>query len=122
MAFSIGVGLVIVCFYGLAGGLAPPLWIPLIFGMMGTNVTLSAYGAELFPTSVRSTASGVRELCKHGGAVTGLALVSVLYGVVGSNWTAIALLCAVGALTPVIVWRFFPETAGRDLEDIAPER
>lgn len=122
MAFSIGVGLVIVCFYGLTGGIAPPLWIPLIFGMMGTNVTLAAYGAELFPTRVRSTASGVRELCKHGGAVTGLALVSLLYGVVGSNWTAIALLCAVGALTPLIVWLFFPETAGRDLDDIAPER
>ena len=122
VAFSLGVTFVIVCFYSLAGGLAPPLWIPLIFGMMGTNVTLSAYGAELFPTGVRSTASGVREVCKHGGAVAGLALVSVLYGVAGSNWIAIAMLCAVAALTPLIVLRFFPETAGRDLEDIAPER
>ena len=51
----------------------PVLWIPLIFGLMGTQVTLGAYGAEMFPTSVRSTASGVREFCKTAGAVTGLA-------------------------------------------------
>jgi hypothetical protein len=88
---------------------------------MGTHVTLAAYGAELFPTGVRSTASGVRELCKQGGAVTGLALVSLLYVAAGSNWTAIALLCAVGALTPLAVLLAFPETAGRRLEAIAPE-
>jgi len=88
---------------------------------MGTQVTLAAYGAEMFPTGMRSTASGMREVCKTGGAVTGLALVSALYGVVGSSWTAIALLCTVGALAPLIVLVFFPETAGRRLEEIAPE-
>src|SRR5262245_46569034 len=55
----------IASFYLLtAGGLAPFVWIPLIFGFMGTQVTLSAYGAEMFPTAVRSTASGVREMCR----------------------------------------------------------
>jgi putative MFS transporter len=119
--FTAGVVLAILAFYALAGAFAPPFWIALIFGLMGTQVTLAAYGAELFPTGVRSTASGVREFCKTGGAVAGLALVSALYGVAGSNWTAIAMLCAVGALAPLVVLFSFPETAGRRLEEIAPE-
>jgi putative MFS transporter len=120
--FTTLVLLAILCFYLIAGVLTPVFWIPLIFGLMGTQVTLGAYGAEMFPTSVRSTASGVRELCKTGGAVGGLALVSLLYAFAGSNWTAIALLCVVGALSPLIVLAFFPETAGRSLEEITPER
>jgi MHS family alpha-ketoglutarate permease-like MFS transporter len=119
--FSAGMVLAILAFYALAGAFAPAFWVPLIFGLMGTQVTLAAYGAELFPTSVRSTASGVREFCKTGGVVVGLALVSVLYGVAGSNWLAIAMLCAVGAVTPFVVLLGLPETAGRDLEEIAPE-
>ena len=120
--FTTLVLLAIVSFYLIAGVLTPVFWIPLIFGLMGTQVTLGAYGAEMFPTRVRSTASGVRELCKTGGAVGGLALVSLLYAFAGSNWTAIALLCLIGALAPLIVLAFFPETAGRSLEDIAPEK
>src|SRR5262249_62015459 len=91
--FPLGVLLAIVFFYWLAGPVAPPFWIALIFGVMGTQVTLAAYGAEMFPTGVRSTASGIREVCKTGGGVTGLALGAMLYGVAGSSWTAIGLLC-----------------------------
>jgi putative MFS transporter len=120
-AFTLAVALAIVGFYALPGALAPALWVALIFSMMGTHVTLAAYGAELFSTGVRSTASGVREFCKTAGAVSGLALVSALYGVAGSNWTAIALLCVLAALAPLVVLLSFPETSGRELEEIAPE-
>jgi len=119
--FTGGVLLAILSFYSLHGPLAPVLWIVLIFGLMGTQVTLAAYGAEMFPTAVRSTASGVREACKTGGGVAGLALVSLLYGVAGSIWMAVALLCVIGALAPLVVVMLFPETAGRRLEEIAPE-
>src|SRR5262249_56035107 len=57
--FTLGVLLAIVCFYWLAGPVAPPFWIALIFGVMGTQVMLAAYGAEMFPPGVRSAASGV---------------------------------------------------------------
>jgi putative MFS transporter len=119
--FTLGVVAATAAFYTLTGTLSAFLWIALIFTLFGTQVTLGAYGAEMFPTGVRSTASGVREFCKTAGAVTGLALVSVLFGVAGSNWTAIALLCVVGALSPLIVLAMFPETAGRQLEEIAEE-
>jgi hypothetical protein len=98
----------------------PSSWWP-IFGLMGTQVTLAAYGAEMFPIAERSTASGVREACKTSGGVAGLALVSLGYGVAGSIWMAVALLCVIGALTPLVVFMLFPETAGRRLEEIAPE-
>ena len=51
----------------------------------------------------------------------GLALVSVLFGVAGSNWQAIVALCALGAVSPLCVLFAFPETAGRSLEEIAPD-
>jgi len=121
VAFSAGVLLAIASFYLLRSPIGPFFWILLLFGLSGTDVTLAAYGAEMFPTSVRSTASGVRVLCTTGGAVTGLALVSALFGLTGSNWTAIAMLCAIGALAPLCVFALFPETAGRPLEEIAPE-
>ena len=55
------------------------------------------------------------------GGVLGLALVSMLYVVFDSNWLAIASLCLVGVLAPLAILLLFPETAGRELEDIVPE-
>jgi hypothetical protein len=111
----------IASFYLLRSPIGPFFWILLLFGLSGTDVMLAAYGTEMFPTAVRSTASGVRVFCTTAGAVTGLALVSALFAFAGSNWTAVALLCAVGALSPLCLLAFFPETAGRSLEEIAPE-
>jgi putative MFS transporter len=121
LLFTVFVTLAIAGFYLLAGPLAGLLWIPMIFGFMGTQVTLAAYGAELFATNVRSTASGVREACRALGVVTGLALVSLLYAHTGSNGTTILMLCAVGTLSPLCVLLWFPETAGRELEEIAAD-
>ena len=68
-----------------------------------------------------STASGLRMGARELGGVGGLALVSVLFGVVGSNWIAIVLLCGVSLIAPLLVLLTFPETAGRTLEEISPE-
>ncbi len=45
LLFTTGVVLAIASFYSLAGALAPTLWVAMIFGFMGTQVTLAAYGA-----------------------------------------------------------------------------
>jgi predicted MFS family arabinose efflux permease len=109
---------------GLYAGSGPAvgaLWVLLVFGNMGSEVTLAAYGAEMFPTSQRSTASGVRAFATTLGIVAGLAAVSVLFAWLGSNWTAILVLAAGALAAALVVWVAFPETAGRSLEEIAPE-
>jgi putative MFS transporter len=109
---------------GLYAGSGPAvgaLWVLLVFGNMGAEVTLAAYGAEMFPTSQRSTASGVRAFATTLGIVAGLAAVSALFALLGSNWTAILLLAAGALAAALLVWVAFPETAGRSLEEIAPE-
>ena len=120
--FAAGFAVVTFVFYSWTGVFAPALWIALIFTMMGTDVTVATYGAELFPTSLRSTASGARAALRDGGGIAGLALVSLLFPVFGSNWSVITLLCLFCLVVPLIVWLVFPETTGRSLEEIAPER
>jgi len=119
--FAAGFGASTAAFYSASGLLVIPLWILLIFTSMGASVTISACGAEMFPTSARSTASGVRSAASTLGGITGLALVSLLYRVTGSNWLAIALLAVAPFLAAALVLAFFPETSGRPLEEIAPE-
>jgi MFS family permease len=122
MVFTAGFALITIAFYTAMGLLTPALWILMIFTMMGSEVTLAAYGAELFPTSQRSTASGARSAAQNVGAVAGLALVSVLFGAMGSNWAAIISLASICLVAPLLIRATFPETAGRTLEEIAPER
>jgi putative MFS transporter len=120
-AFGLCFVLAAMGFYGLVGIFAPALWILLIFGMMGSQVTLAAFGAELFPTAQRSTASGLRGGASEVGAMVGLAMVSALFVSLGSNWLAVMGLAAVVLLFPLVVWLAFPETARRTLEEITPE-
>lgn len=109
-------------YYSARGLLLIPLWIATYFSAVGANVTLAAYGSELFPTSYRSTAAGMRVVVGTLGGSLGLLLQSVLYGMVGSHWTAIRILAAMAVIAPFIIMATYPETAGRVLEDIAPER
>ncbi|MEM7413828.1 MAG: MFS transporter, partial [Myxococcota bacterium] len=117
--FGLGFGLATLAFYSAAGIFAPALYILLLFSMMGTDVTLSTYGAELFPTAQRSTASGVRTVARDGGMVLGLAAVSVLFHALGSNWSAVSVVATAAFLVPVLAWLALPETAGKTLEEIA---
>lgn len=117
--FGLGFAFSALAFYSAAGILVPALWIGLIFSLMGTEVTLNAFGAELFPTSQRSTASGVRSVARDTGVVAGLAAVTLLFTGLGSNWSAVALLAGASLLVPAVVWTCFPETARRALEEIS---
>ena len=81
-----------------------------------------ALGSELFPTSHRSTASGMRAIVSTLGGIAGLALEGTLYELTGSHAGAITAMLPVLVLPPLAIWLFLPETARRDLEAISPER
>jgi len=120
--FAVLAGIAAVALYTSSGAIAGLLWVLLIFGINGVEVTLAACAAELFPTSQRSTASGVRAFAATLGVVLGLAGVSVLRDALGSSWSAVIALATLALPVPLLVLLAFPETAGRALEDIAPER
>jgi MFS family permease len=124
IAIVLGLGVVSLAmtFYNVSGWIVAPLWIALIFCLIGHDTLQATFGAEMFPTSHRSTAAGARQLALSLGSVFGLALESVLFGVFGSHWTSITVLLCLMFVAPLIVKIAYPETSGRDLDEIAPER
>lgn len=108
-------------FYAMGGVFVPFLWVGLIFFLMGSEVTTTSYGTELFPTRYRSTATGFKAIVATASGILGLTAVSLLYTVFESNWTSIAVLCATSLVAPVMVWLFLPETAGKRLAEISPD-
>ena len=82
-------------------------------------VLQAALATELFPTGLRSSASGVREAFATIGAAAGLYGLGALYGVTQSHPVSITWLLVLTPIAPIALL-FVPETAGRNLEDIAP--
>ena len=119
--FGIGYSLSLLAFYAFGGLLVPMLWILFVFFSMGSDVTLSTYSAELFPTSMRSSASGAANLVSVVGGIVGLLLVSALFGFAGSTWNAILIVSSLSLLVPPAIWFLFPETARRSLDEISPD-
>ncbi|MDE0886172.1 MAG: MFS transporter [Myxococcota bacterium] len=111
----------VVIFYNAFGWGLAIFWIGMIFSGMAAGVVLGTFGNELFPTSYRSTASGARVVIATLGGVLGLLTESALFLILGSHWEAISLLALTAFIAPLIVFAFFPETSGRELDEISPE-
>ena len=98
-----------------------PAWILQVFFDTASGTIMGAYSAELFPTSHRSTAGSALAVAGTTGGALGLLMEGVLYGVTGSHWSAIRALMVFWMIAPIVIIFFFPETAGRELEEISPE-
>lgn len=109
-------------FYDTRGFWIAPLWIVQVFALQGVTVLVRALGSELFPTSYRSTASSLRMVVATLGGSAGLLLESELYGALGSHAAAITALLPALLVAAALVWLTLPETAGRELEEVSPER
>ena len=98
-----------------------PAWILQLFFDTAASTIFSAYGAELFPTSHRSTAGSALAVAGTTGGAIGLLLEGLLYRYTHSQWTAISYLIVFWMMAPIIMYFGFPETAGKELEAISPE-
>ena len=114
-------GLACLGFYNLHIGVVAPLWIVMIFASQGAQVLFKALGSELFPTSYRSTASVVRATFGTLVGAFALWLESQLYATAGSHAAVISWLVPMLVVSIGVAFAL-PETATRELEQIAPER
>jgi putative MFS transporter len=107
-------------FYRASGPAVVVAWACMMFTFVGLDVLFGALGSELFPTSHRSTASAVRVLVATLAGVLGLRTEGLLFPLVGSHAEAILWMLPIAALTPFVIAFAIPETASRELEEIAP--
>jgi putative MFS transporter len=108
--------------YTIRTGAVVILWIGWLFcDQAGVTVT-SAYSAELFPTSFRAAAAGALYVARYAGGALGLLGEGLLYAAMGSHWAAIRILSICWLIAAALMYELFPETARRELEEIAPGR
>jgi MFS family permease len=114
-----GVGFTVVSY--LAWGW--PLWVAsLTASVIGALAVpaLAVYGPELFPTGQRGAANGGLQVVSVAGSSTGLLLAGWMADRFGGLGPAMAVLAIGPAVLVVLVLTLFPETAGRELEDLNP--
>jgi putative MFS transporter len=111
----------VAAFYNAPGAWVPFFWIALVFSFFAIDVIFTALGSELFPTAYRSTASALRAVAATVGAVLGLWSEGQLYQLTGSHAGAITWMLLGSGVSLLAVAFALPETAGRSLEEIAPD-
>ena len=81
---------------------------------------LNGYSSELFPTGLRGQATSWANVFRVTGQFTSLGLGALLLHTLGGLPATVAILGVGPLATIVIVATRFPQTHGRELEDIAP--
>ena len=110
-------------FFWAPGGilvLFPALALVLV-GQLGAWPALSSYSVELFPTALRGQAGSWLAVARVGGDASSLALGSVLISSAGGLAPAVSVLASGPLIAIVIVVVCFPDTHGRELEEITDE-
>jgi putative MFS transporter len=109
-------------FYNAQGIVPLAIGLMLLFVSIGFLVVLhGALATELFPTALRSTAAGMREALGTVGSSLGLWIVGLLYAVTGSHAVSNTWILVLAPISPLVILLSVPETAARELEEIAPD-
>jgi putative MFS transporter len=100
------------------------LLLAVFFGL-GIGPVMSAFATELFPTEIRGQAAAwIRNIFEIAGYVFGPALVGILgdhtSGAIGNIGDTVTVLMIIQIPALYLVWRFMPETKGKELEEIGP--
>lgn len=102
-------------------------WWMWVVATVGTVISAAAipalgvYGPELFPTGLRGRANGLVAVSSLVGSAGGLILCGVMADHFGRIAPAMTVLAAGPLLLAVLVVAAYPETAGKELEDLNPE-
>lgn len=121
-ATGIVVGTVLIALSFSVDGAA--MWIAALGGGIFAAAivpTITVFGPELFPTSLRGRANGIVSLTAMAGSVVGLVAAGRLEEALGSFGSALAVLAVAPLAMAAVVLTLFPETARRELEDLNPE-
>jgi MFS family permease len=100
------------------------MWVVATLGTVISAAAIPAlgvYGPELFPTGLRGRANGLVAVSSLLGSAGGLILCGVLSDSFGRIGPAMSILAAGPLLLAVLVLAAYPETAGKELEDLNPE-
>jgi putative MFS transporter len=109
-------------FFWLPGGI--PVLLPCmsltIIGQLGAWPVLQTYTSELFPTGLRSSASAWANVAGVLGRSGSLAIAAPLLAITSQSMTATIL--SIGPLIAIVLFAVaFPDTHGRELEDVSGE-
>ena len=107
--------------YWLSGA---PLWISSAIGSFVGAMWIPAMGSfstELFPTSLRANASSATSAVGMAGGAAGSLIAGSLIVSMGSYAKAITALLPAALVSGLLVLLLFPETKGKELDEISPE-
>ena len=91
-----------------------------IVGQLGAWPVLQTYTSELFPTGLRSSASAWANAAGVIGRSASLAVAAPLLAITSQSMTATLL--GIGPLIAIVMFALlFPDTHGRELEDVTGE-
>lgn len=112
-----------VCFFYLAHGEIPLLLsLALVYaGVFGSWPAGTGFGSELFPTSLRAFGSTFGNGAKYLGQALSFVFAGALISGTGSLGRTVLILCAGPLVAAVLIVAWFPETGGRELEELSPE-
>jgi len=112
----------VLAFYNAPGNLYLPFYFIQMMAGFALNSLQTTFFAETFPASHRCTANGMMMLFAVIGGVVGLACESLFYTHLGTHSASVSVALIPAFISPIVVHCCLPETAGKDLDEIAPER